>query len=120
MPANTEFLKAAASMIKKTLPRATPRSPQAKLTFTDLSPEDCQKLLALYESRPKHSRSALSLKLERLEPGYGFSVEEASLPSIKSSVGKFSKTTGRTYRVFSGTDNESNEANGDVIVFRTE
>jgi hypothetical protein len=114
MPANTEFLKAAASMIKKQLPRA-PRSPKAKLTITAISAEECDRLFAIYDSRPKHPRSELSRSLESLEVGgTGINLAGSSLASIKSSCSKFAKTTGKAFRVARG------DKDGEVIVRRTE
>jgi hypothetical protein len=115
MPANSESLSKIANHISKNLKMmpGPKRSPKAKLVFHEISPEDCAKALAEYDARPRHKRSALSQRLELLEPGSGFSIATASLPSIKSSVSKFAKTDGRTYRVFPG------GADGEVIVLRT-
>jgi hypothetical protein len=116
MPADAQALSRVSeymSKILKTMPR-TPRTPKAKLVFHEISPEDCTKALAEYESRPKHPRSALSQRLEALEPGSGFSVANASIASIKSSCSKFAKTSGRAYRAFPG------GLSGEVIVLRTE
>jgi hypothetical protein len=97
MPANAAFLKAAASMIKKSLPKAAIKA----ASFEDVSPEELEKVISDIAER-KRNKSELARRLLALPSGRAFRVN-AEKRLVQARVFGFQKKNqGFRYRVLDG------------------
>ena len=86
---------------------ASQRAPKAKVSISSISAEECSRLRSEWEAKLKRPRSELFRRMEVLEvAGDGIRLTGPSLASLKASVSKFSKATGKKFKVFLVDDNQ--------------